>query len=62
MFGDFPLRFFDLGLLGLELNGDGQVAFLGTMWFKWQNRWILRFSYQTWKFFFQAQGLQRKQT
>jgi hypothetical protein len=31
MFGDFPLRFFDLGLLGLELNGDGQVAFLGTM-------------------------------
>jgi hypothetical protein len=31
MFDDFPLRFFDLGLLGLELNGDGQVAFLGTM-------------------------------
>jgi len=28
MFDDFPLRFFDLGLLGLELNGDGQIAFL----------------------------------
>jgi hypothetical protein len=28
VFDDFPLRFRDLGLLGLELNGDGQVAFL----------------------------------
>jgi hypothetical protein len=26
--------YFYLGLLGLELNGDGQVAFLGTMLFK----------------------------
>jgi len=26
--------YFYLGLLGLELNGAGQVAFLGTMLFK----------------------------
>jgi hypothetical protein len=29
MFDGFSLRFFDLGLLGLELNGDGHIAFFG---------------------------------
>jgi nitrate/nitrite transporter NarK len=45
VFDDFPLRFFYyyLGLLGLELGGDGQVAFLRTMCLKWQNHCLLFF-------------------